>query len=129
MPSITHAAHEQLLALIEGFEQQHIDDDALAFLRRLATDIPRMREVLPDPVKHALQELDANETALAYAIHAAASTIGEYQRMCADPLPIASMLDAAALAAVAEAGRALAQAGSEVALRAQARIELLEAST
>ena len=128
MPSITHAAHEQLLALIEGLEQQQVDEDSVAFLRRLATDIPRMREILPDTVKESLQELDANETALAYAVHAATGTIAEYGRICTDPLPIASLLDVDALAAIANAGRQLAQAGGEVAARAMARIELLEAS-
>ncbi|MFN8503229.1 hypothetical protein [Kouleothrix sp.] len=122
VPALTAAHQQQLRELIESLGALGRPDTELALLARLADDMPRLRVGLPGGLRRMLEQLDANEEALAVALRDLQAAA---QELDAGMLPAVHLLDAARLQAWAEAAHALAQLAAEAALRAQQRAELL----
>lgn len=115
---VTNADRTRLLHLIDHARESLPDDD-LSFLQTLADDLPRVKSMLPEPMRRIITELDNAQGAFETSWAAVNQVLADATERV-DTMRSVNVRDRQALQDVAEMTNQLAQSAAEVALRAQA---------
>lgn len=113
---VTNADHTRLLHLIDQLRQALPEGD-LSFLEALAGDLPRVKTMLPEPMRRLITELDTAQSAFEVAWSTLLQQAGEVVTQGDSPIHVR---ERATLQAVARLANQVAQSAAEAALRAQA---------
>lgn len=120
LPALTIAHQQFLERLIVSLEGNGISPGNIAFLRRLAAELPRFRDGLPAEVRGEIDEVDRSMASLSTALDSLNAGIrafqhnqepGEAENVC--------LLDGDYIAGIAHQAHELSQLAAEAALRAK----------
>ena len=123
---VSRAHQEGLRSLINNLQGSGQD---MTLLIQLAESLPRLRAGLSVADRQRIEELDANETAVAAALNSTQEAIAALDALIGDPslpLPSAVLVDGSTLRRMAAGAQLLAEAANDLALRANTRAGLLE---
>jgi hypothetical protein len=118
---VTNADRTRLLHLIDELRQTLPEGD-LSFLESLAGDLPRVKTMLPEPMRRLVTELDTAQSAFETAWATLLQQAGEVVTQADSPV---NVRDRAALQGIARIANQVAQSAAEAALRAQALDSLI----
>lgn len=126
LPPLSRAHQEGLRTLIS---QLHGSGQDVTLLTQLAESLPRLRAGLSAAERQRIEELDSNESALTSALNSAQDAIGALDALLGEPdqaLTFGTLLvDPVVVQRIAAAAQLLAESATDLALRANARAELL----
>jgi hypothetical protein len=126
LPPVSRAHQAGLQALISSLQASGQD---VALLTQLAESLPRLRAGLNGADRQRIEALDANEPILTealFALHGAIDRFDTANGPDDDVSPNRLLVDAPQLQQLAQAAQAVAEAATDLALRAAARAALLQ---
>ena len=123
LPPVSRAHQSGLQLLIT---QLHDQGEDVTLLTHLVESLPRLRAGLSAPERQRIEELDASEATLTAALTSVQELIDAVDALLPSESLSTMLLDSVSVRQIAATAQALAEAATDLALRANARAGLLE---